>query len=150
MRKFKSGQSVFEVILALGLITLIMVAVVALAGISIKNSSYSRSSTLATRNSEAALEWLRGQRDENYDDFYTRAENLKWCLPNLNWNDASIGKCGDEDLIEGTTLKREVEFNIDSLDSTSVETLVKVYWSDAGGYHEVSSVTDFSDWRVTK
>jgi hypothetical protein len=150
MKKNTKGQSIFEVVLALGLITLVIVAIVAVAGISIKNSSFSRNSTLATRNSEATLEWLRGQRDEDWDDFYVRAVSLKWCLPNLTWEGSKIGECEDSDYIEDTILKREIDFVVDPLDSTNIETSVKIYWIDAGGYHEVNSVTNFSDWRTTK
>lgn len=141
------GQSIFEVILALGLISLIIVAIVAMAGLSIKNSSFSRNTTLATRYSEEALEWLRGQRDENWDSFYLNAQNLKWCLPSLSWVDAKIGVCGDDDQISNTNLLREVDFGFDPLEPTSIETTVRIYWTDAGGYHEVTSITSFSDWR---
>jgi Tfp pilus assembly protein PilV len=150
MKVNNKGQSIFEVILALGLISLIIVAIVAMAGISIKNSSFSRNTTLATRYSEEALEWLRGQRDDNWDVFYSKALNLKWCLPTLTWLDAEIGACGEEDQITGTSLSREVNFSFNPLEPSSVETTVKMYWIDAGGYHEVSSVTSFSDWRESK
>lgn len=152
MKKFfKLGQSLFEVIMALGLVTLIIVAVVAMAEISIKNSSYSKSKTMATRHAESAMEWLRGQRDESWDNFSDMALNYQTiCLKNLNVDDIKLGGCSDEpdeDVIFDTNLKREVVFDTLDLLNGNIGVSVNVFWTDAGGYHEAVTSTVFTDWR---
>jgi hypothetical protein len=151
MRNLK-GQSLFEVVLALAIATIIIVAMVALASSAIRNSNFSRNKTLATRYSQEATEWLRGERDTDFDTFFARAANPLFCLKTLNWSDATIGACTDGQEIPGTLFKREVGFArttvlVGGLPKNVVEAEIKVYWQDAQGVHEVRSITEYTDWR---
>lgn len=145
MTKDEKGQSLFEVVLALAVAALIIIAIVALATISIRNASFSRDQSLTTRYAQEAIEWLRGQRDEDWDAFATRALTPLWCLKSLSWTDVKIGECGSSDFISDTIFKREISFTI--LDASNIDTAVKVYWEDAQGLHETKTVTTFTDWR---
>jgi Tfp pilus assembly protein PilV len=145
MMKNEKGQSLFEVVLALAVAALIIIAIVALATISIRNASFSRNQSLATRHAQEAIEWLRGQRDEGWDVFAARALTSPWCLKSLSWTDAIIGECGSSDFISDTIFKREISFII--LDASSIDTEVKVSWQDTQGLHETKTLTTFTDWR---
>ncbi|TEU02534.1 hypothetical protein E3I18_00780 [Candidatus Woesebacteria bacterium] len=145
MMKYEKGQSLFEVVLALAVAALIIISIVALATISIRNANFSRNQSLATRYAQEAIEWLRGQRDEGWDAFTTRALTPLWCLKSLSWTDATIGGCGSSGFISDTIFKREISFTI--LDASNIDTEVKVYWQDAQGLHETKTVTTFTDWR---
>ena len=142
------GQSLMEVVLAIGLITLIMVTVVAAASISITNSSFSKNQTLSTRFSEATLEWLRGERNEDWDYFLSQVlpggEAQTICFTTLSWEDSKLGNCSDTEYIPDTFLKREVDFYL--IDSSTVEVTIRIYWIDANGYHEVNSSTYLTNW----
>jgi Tfp pilus assembly protein PilV len=147
MKKFLHGQSLFEVVLALGLATLIIVAIVSLATNSIRNTSFSRDKTLSTRYAQEATEWLRGQRDEDWDTFsanviFCPAPPYTQCLDTLSWGDC--GACASDELIDDR-FKREVSFADITADSVSME--VTVYWSDSQGLHEVRNGTTLTDWR---
>lgn len=144
--KLESGQSLFEVVLSLAVITIIIVALVILASNSIRNATFSRNKSSATKHSQEMIEWLRGQRDEDWDSFAQRALTTQYCFPALSWADAKIGSCADADTISGTPLKREVFF--DRIDATNIEAQVVVYWEDAQGVHEVRTITNYTDWRV--
>lgn len=144
--KQDSGQSLFEVVLALAITTIIIVAIVALAASAVRNSVFARNKTQASRYSQEAAEWLRGERDNDFDAFATRAVTPTWCLPSLSWASAKVGSCTSTDVISGTPFKREVVFTVPS--ATNVDAEVKVYWDDAQGRHEVKSVTTFTDWRT--
>ena len=151
MRRQK-GQSLFEVVLALAIATIIVVAMVALAASAVRNTNFSKNKTLATRYSQEATEWLRGERDSNFDTFFARAANPLYCLKSLSWADASIGNCTSGQEILGTLFKREVGFGrttvlVGGVPKNMVEAEIKVYWQDAQGIHEVKSVTNFTDWR---
>jgi Tfp pilus assembly protein PilV len=145
MMKYEKGQSLFEVVLALAVAALIIISIVALATISIRNANFSRNQSLATRYAQEAIEWLRGQRDEGWDAFTTRALTPLWCLKSLSWTDTTIGGCGSSGFISDTIFKREISFTI--LDASNIDTEVKVYWQDAQGLHETKTVTTFTDWR---
>ncbi len=147
MKKYNKGQSLFEVILALALTTLIMVALVALVSNSIKNSAYSKNKTYATRHTQAASEWLRGQREEDWDVFSTNflfcpTPPHVQCLDTFAWG--NCGTCSDTEFIDNL-FKREVSFSDIATDSVTVE--VKTYWLDSDGIHEVRSSTILTDWR---
>lgn len=145
------GQSLFEVVLALGVIAAITVGIVSLTVSSIRNAAFSKNKTLAGRYAQEAIEWLRSERDKNFTVFKTRVQTppLKWCLtgPDLNWNKHSA--CGVSDYISGSPpLFREVTFSGSTISgSTIIRASVRVYWTDAQGAHEVTSTTLFSDWK---
>lgn len=149
----EGGQSLFEIIMALAIATLIIVAIVALAATSIRNTTFSKNKTLATRYSQEAVEWLRGERDADWETFFDiRAANPLYCLKSLTWSDASIGACLDGQEIANTAFKREVSFTrttvtVGGLPKDVVGAEIKVYWIDPQGIHETRTVTDFTDWR---
>lgn len=145
-KNLEGGQSLFEVVLALGVITAISVGIVSLTVSAIRNAAFSKNKTLAGRYAQQATEWLRSERDNDFDAFQTHALTLRWCLSELNWE--KVGVCGDSDKIAGTPLSREVSFLSNLVSGkTVIEADVKLYWQDAQGLHETRSVTSFSDWR---
>ena len=144
--KSQKGQSLFEVVLALGVITAITVGIVSLTVSSIRNAAFSKNKTLAGRYAQEGTEWLRSERDNDFTVFETRALTATWCLSGLNWN--KPGACGVPDNISGTPLFRDVVFSTNLVSGkTVIEANSRVYWDDAQGYHEVRSATSFSDWR---
>lgn len=143
------GQSLFELVVAIAISALVIVAMVSLATNSIKNSIYSKNKALASSYAQQATEWLRGQRDSDITTFGTNTTAFpKYCLPNLDW---IRGKALEQDCtfpITGTVFKRWVIFNVTSPDGkTIVEANVAVSWTDSVGTHEINSATNFSDWR---
>ncbi len=152
--KNEKGQSLFEIVVALAVSTLIIVAIVALASTSIRNSSYSRNNTVATRYAQQTMEWLRSERDINWNDFYAVASATpSWCMTELDWTISNAKpNCSDNEFIPDTFFYREVVFTAGTIDVSGVpkqyvDAFVKVYWVDSQGEHQVSSTTRFSDWR---
>lgn len=140
------GQSLFEVVFAVGMSALIITAVVILATNALSNSTFSKNKAIAGRLTQEAVEWLRSQRDENWDDFYTRTLTTIWCLPHVDWSTAKIGTCGTSDtVVSNSNFRREINFT--EIDASNIETKVRVYWQDGRGLHEVSTITNFTDWR---
>lgn len=142
MRKFTKGQSLFEVVVAIGMMAAILVGIVSLAAMALRNSSYSKNKTLANRYAQEATEWLRRERDTDFTLLQGHVQVFPWCLTNLDWSKPSA--CSpDSDFIPSTILLRDV-----SLTGTDpITATVRVYWNDGQGYHEVKSVTYFTDWR---
>ncbi|MFZ5932782.1 MAG: PulJ/GspJ family protein [Patescibacteria group bacterium] len=146
--RLETGQSLFEIMLALAISTLIIVAIVVLTSNAIRNTTFSKNKTLATRYSQEATEWLRGERDTDFTAFESRAATPLYCFPALSWASATVGACGSGQEITDTIFKREISFSGSVVNGkTLVEAGVKVYWTDSQGLHEVRSVTNFSDWR---
>lgn len=148
MKIYNKGQSLFEVVLALALSTLIIVALVSLVSNSIRNSSYSRNKTYATRYTQEATEWLRGERDGDWDVFSTNflfcpTPPHVQCLDTLAWG--NCGTCGETEFVDNI-FKREISFSDIEADSVTVE--ATTYWIDSQGIHEVRSNTILTDWRT--
>lgn len=59
----KKGQMLLEVVLALAIVTIVMVALVQLSTRSIKNSDFSRYQAEATSYANEAMEWIRADRN---------------------------------------------------------------------------------------
>lgn len=142
------GQSMFEVVLALFIITMIIVAVVIVSTNSISNSLFSRSKTQAARYSQEAIEWLRNERETNSDIFFTAINTQNYCLNTNPPNFSNTGVCNSNELILGTIFKRGVRFVKSTVTGKSIiNATVVTSWNDPKGYHEARSVTDFSDIR---
>lgn len=145
------GQSLFEVVMALAIIALITAALVLLSTLSIKSASFSRDKTLATRYSQEATEWLRGERDKGWTDFYNTihlkvlSPNSPYCMPTLTWS-LTPGHCTENDKIAETALKRELEFTEISPNLIGVKVIV--HWADAQGLHDSITYTDFTNWKA--
>lgn len=132
--------------MALAISAFIIVGIVSLAASSIRNSTYSKNNNKAVIYAQQATEWLRGQRDGDIDGFIVNAQSGVWCLKNLSWNLQRA--CIDGDEVSETLFKRQVNFNITTVDlKTLIEANVVVSWQDSQGTHEVKSITNFSDWR---
>ena len=137
MTKKIQGQSLMEVVLAIGVISLILVAIVSLTTGSVRNSTFSRDNAAAIHYSEEAMEWLRGQRDAGWQQFYANvAFSTNWCLADLNW--AISTSCGTTP-ITNTPFVRDLLFSNRNLNTTNAR--VTVSWSDANGAHSVVSET---------
>lgn len=141
--KKNSGQSFFEVVLALALVTIILIALVSLATISVRSATFSRTKSLGTSLSQEAIEWLRGQRDANWSDFVAKAAATNWCLDNLNWSHP--GLCNSNNVVSGTIIARQATLTI--IDSSTIQADVKATWSDTQGSHQISTSTYLTKWK---
>ena len=65
------GQSMFELVIAIGVSALIIVILVSLVSSALQNAAFAKNETLAGKYAENATEWLRGQRDKSTDVFLT-------------------------------------------------------------------------------
>lgn len=149
-KNIESGQSMFEVILALFIITMIIVAIVILSTNAISNSLFSRSKTQASRYSQEAIEWIRREREDDSAAFAVATSTTDYCLNTLSF--ANTGVCGSNEKISNTIFEREVNFQttivpVGVTNKTIITATVVTSWQDAKGYHEARSVTDFSDIR---
>lgn len=141
----EKGQSLFEVVVAVAISALIITTIVALAALSIQNSSYSRDKTLASGYVSETMEWLRRERDKDFKVFAEKAGTaLIYCMTNLGdvWP-APTANCSNK--IAGTKFTRELSFPVcDTCPPDVIEAMVTVSWIDSKGLHEVTSSTDLS------
>lgn len=151
MRKSKldQGQSLFELVLAVVVVGVTLVVLVRLVGKTINNTTFSRDRTLANRHTQEAVEWLRGERDKNWQTFLGKSSvgGSKYCLSSLNFN--QNGTCGGA-LIDNLFTRETIITRV--TDATTgrdiVNAVVTTGWNDSQGYHESRVSTTFTDWRT--
>lgn len=151
-----SGQSLFEVVLAIAVIGLIVVGVVILSTNAIRNTTFARNKTLASRYAQEALEWVRNERNTDPVNFRSKIDAFTtFCLDEdpITWT--NVGVCSGSEYISGSNsiFKRQVVFSQTSQNNTKGESVViinvavTVTWVDSQGTHNVKSTTDLSDLR---
>jgi Tfp pilus assembly protein PilV len=161
------GQSLFEVVLAIGISAIIIIALVALTSSAIRNATFSKNKTLSTHLSQEATEWLRSQRDADWQTFINNIASPCTIPPHTQCllNPPSWGNCAGSggsctDKIDNV-FERKVSFSCKEISEANpegswklcndpsvnaVETLVVVSWEDAQGVHEAKSSTILTSW----
>lgn len=153
-RKITSGQSMFEVVLALFIITMIIIAVVILSTSSVSNALSSRRNTQAVKYTQEAIEWLRKEKIADISQFMVYANTTSYCLNSNPPNFSNTGTCQSSELIE-STFKRDLSFSKSTIlvsgeNKVIVSATVVTSWTDNDGYHEARSSTNFTDIRETE
>lgn len=148
------GQSLFELVIAIGISALIIVVLVSLVSSALQNAAFSKNETLAGKYAQESTEWLRGQRDSDINSFIENISSYPsgaaTCFKTLAWS--VVGPCGTGDKIEGLfvrqiSFKQYLKPNVNNEPKNIIEANITVSWTDSKGIHEVTNVTDFSDWR---
>lgn len=165
-KKSNFGQSLFEVLAAIFVISIVVVALVGVSTKSVRNTTFSRSQTQANRYTQEVLEYLRDQRDTNWESFVNNIEDSpnaptdrNFCFNTLEWNTTDTPPCDSN--IANTVFKREVYFTCAltpngpltvgncSMSLNPEPVLVKayaiVYWEDGQGRHESVASTYFTN-----
>jgi type II secretory pathway pseudopilin PulG len=142
MKKIQyTGQSLFEVIFAVAIAALVLLAIVSLSSRSITTSDYSKNNALATKYALEATEWLRQERDTSWSSFYAR-----------NGSTYDIGGSspgwGNANPITGTIFSRTVNLSSDTDGSGAIVAIVTVTWTDSQGTHTVTNTTKFTNWNI--
>ena len=140
-KKIQSGQSLIEVLTALAVVLLVIVALIRATTTSMKGSDFSKSQALATRYGQEAIEWIRAERDKSWDNLADGTYCLK-SSPIESW--PGQGDCGDEDYLEGTKFKRQATL---TKDGEKVKVDVIVSWQDSSGEHQSKLTTYLTNWR---
>lgn len=141
--KNNSGQSFFEVVLALALVSVVLVSMVMLASISVRTTNFARTKNTATRLTQEAIEWLRSERDTSWSAFSSHAATSTWCINNLNWS--SPGTCTSNTYVAGTIIQRQAILS--NVDATTVQARVTASWNDSQGLRQVETSTYFTQWK---
>ncbi len=150
MTNTQEGMSLFEIVLSIGVLTLVLAGIVSLATTSVRNSTFSKEKTLSSKYAQEASEWLRSERDIDRTAFINRAGAVdvavNYCLQTLVWS--NTGVCSAGEVITGTPFKRDLTLTKKITSTkTVIEADVVVSWTDSQGEHQARSSTYLSDWR---
>lgn len=164
----KKGQTLFELVIAIGVALLILTGIVHIVTTSIRNSTFAKNQSEATRYAQEMLEWLRKERDSGWDELLENAqlspnefgyavqtfcfeqESLSWPDPPLACNIQS----DNDKMAADSRFWREVVIewtgDLDDPEEDIIHARVKLTWRDSAGVHDSTIATRLTNWRTAQ
>ncbi len=141
-----SGQSLIEVVVAIGVMSLLLVALLVTVSLSIKNSRLAKDRNQAVALAQEGVELIRAYRDYDYAEFYSKDSLVAYDLP-YNWvvEDGLGDSCSATDFAIRDFFRRCVL--VTRVDATSTDVQVTVEWQEGSRTHEVFQITRLSQWE---
>ncbi len=145
MRK-SPGQSLVEVVVAVGAMSLLLVALLTTVSLSVKNSRVAKDRTQAVALGQEGIELMRAYRDYSHQLFYGEARVDKYDLP-YNWvvEDGLSADCSSDEFSIRDFYRRCVK--ITTVDLTSSDVEVTVEWQEGSKVNQVVQNTRLSLWE---
>jgi len=136
--KFCQGQSIVEVLFAIGVVSICLLALIVVITAAVSNTRFSKSYNLATKYANEGVEMARKERDRNnWTDFIAAYQNDVGLDDSLTWGD-----CGSANV--DSIYERCINF----FQAGEVVTVTAtVSWTDSGKDHSVVATTVLSKWN---
>jgi type II secretory pathway pseudopilin PulG len=147
-----SGQSLVEVVVALGVVVALAVSLVTTTLVTQRSSRTARNNTQATKLVQEKIEQMRVFRDrKGFDSLVNSPANSCWVLVStdpdpVNWtlSNTSPNTCPQPVVLSQTTFARSIVVTDGSNANQKVVT-VTVTWNDPGGLQTVTNTTVLSN-----
>lgn len=142
--KQDKGQSLVEVVVGVGMMSLLLVALLALISLSVKNSRVAKNRAQAVALANQGVELMRAYRDYSWDDFIDDADGSEYVL-GANWtvgSELDIPDCDEDNFIySGSIFSRCVNL------SGEVDVVVTVYWQEGSKLNSTIQTTKLTIWE---
>jgi len=133
----KSGQSLIEAVVAIGITLLVITGLVVLAVGAVRSATLSRNRSLAVQYAQEGMEALRSIRDRNFSDLPTGGINR------LVWTGTQWSTLAGTETINFYTRS----FTSAQVSAGKLKITLTVAWSDSGGSHTVDLTTYLTNWQ---
>ncbi len=154
------GAALLEVIVAIGIVTMVMTTIVSLVSVSLKSASFAQSKTLGTKYSQEGMEALRQMRTiQGWDSFVATLQadgtTIHYCLPTIPRSAAEFAaltnaSCTATQFVDAKGIfQREATITLTTnAGTTSVAINVKTTWYD-GSIQKSSGINQqFQEYTV--
>lgn len=140
---YQSGQTLAEVVVAIGVIVLLVTGLIVGTSVTLKASQYSKARSQAVQYAQEAVELARNLRDSGWTDFmtYSGVTPKSWCLDKAGVWTAMSGSCSaniDNFYTRQVTL---------TWDDPRMKVDVVVSWIDGNKTYTVPITTYFTRWK---
>ncbi len=144
------GFTLIEVLIVISIMSIFFISAVTIAIFSLQNLKSSENKILATRYAEELLEWIRGEKEADWNSLKTiRAGNgffQDWCFntePVIDWP-SEMGNCDEDD-----TKIRSIFTRVASLkyDTEKIIIKIKTSWLERNNVVEIPLNTIFSQYE---
>lgn len=131
------GQSLVEVVIAVGAMSVLLVALLSLMSLSLRNSRLAKDRARAVALASEGVELMRAYRDYNWNQFLNLADGSNYDLPD-NWV--------VEDGLSADCVSSERCVRLD-LAGGQVEVSVTVSWREGSQTFSTNQVTQLALWE---
>lgn len=145
----QKGQSLLEVLLALGVAIIIIVSLSALAVYGLRNAQHGKNVETATRLAGQGAEQVRTVRDrQSWQVFRTYPVNSCFQVETSNWTLQQAG-CGGVPLLnEFSNFLREIRLTDATTGAGEGRKItVTVFWTDTAGTNQINTDTILTQWQ---
>ena len=132
LNKKNSGQSLVELIVAVSVSALILVALLSGVIMALHSAQLAKKKTQAMGKAQEVVEWLRGEKEKSWAEF--AIHNGQYCFNDLTF---MSGLCAETDS-DGFTREANLSFN-DEEDKVIINVIV--FWTDNHGEHQENLTT---------
>lgn len=143
MKKNSRGQTLVEVIVAIGVVVLLVTGLIVGTSVSLKASQYGKMRSLGTQYAQEAVEATRNLRDSGWNTFatYGGLQPISWCLNKAGVWTQMVGACLPN---IDNFYTRVVTF---TWDDPRMNVDVAVTWVDGAKTYSSSLSTFFTQWK---
>lgn len=144
--KQKKGQSLIELIVALGMMSLLLVALLALVSLSVRNSRLAKNYNQALSLAQEGVETMRAWRDFSWNGVVASARITPYDLPE-NWvvEDGLSNDCDPDNYQIIGIFSRCVLVSLETIDSATVT--VTVYWQEGNQVKSSQQLARLTRWE---
>jgi len=147
--KKESGQTLVEALVAFGVATILIVALVAATTVAVSRSQFVKQRTQAEKYAQEGIEWIRAERDNNNWNTYflpqaSSGGGSRYCLNTLSWTTG--GTCATFNLPAGGPFKREALLTRD-VSGNKITVRITVSWQEGGRTHTSDQTTILTKWQ---
>jgi type II secretory pathway pseudopilin PulG len=141
----KSGQTLAEVVVAIGVVVLLVSGLIFATSVTLKASQYGKSRSQAVQYAQEAVEAARNLREGGWTAFsaYGGALPISWCLDKSGIWTASSGSCTAN---IDSVYTRTVTFTWEPSNSR-MKVDVLVSWTDGNKTYTVPITTYITQWK---
>lgn len=126
----QTGQTLIEVLAALGAAVVVVTAVVIAVVGALSNAQFSKNQNLATQYAQEAMEVVRAQRNSDYLSFSSLTTDT-YCLDKGKTNLATASAMGCGQNVDVFVREIDIEKNSPSCGLTAAKVSAYVSWSDS-------------------
>lgn len=147
MRK-NSGQSLVEVIVAVGMMALLLVALLALITLSIKNSRVAQNHADAVALSQGGVELMRAYRDYSFTALQSAVRLTAYPLPS-DWvvENGLSGDCDTQSYTVSENFARCALVDLTEGETDSIDVVITTYWQEGASQKSVNQTARLSQWE---
>lgn len=137
------GQTLIELIMALGMGVLIVIAIVGGVVTAGRNSQFAKNQSLATRYAQEGVELIRSQRDKlGWSTFKTSFGGQPQCISAAGVFTVLSDGCSQI----ASIFTRSAAFDVDAT-GLKLTVTVTVTWEDSSGTHNSKQTTVLTSWE---